>query len=499
MMRKSGVLLHLTSLPGQYGIGCFDEEALAFAEKINEAGFSYWQLLPLLRPGRDNSPYRSDSAFAGNELLIDPGQMFDIGLITDEELDSAVYQGSAHAVNYDWVRQNRSRLFTKAAERISESYRQEVLAFVSNNKWVKDFATYAALKKHFQNKAWWEWPEEALVRCQPEAVEAFVQEHEAAYFLECFTQYEFYRQWKVFRQAVQQRGVKLIGDLPIYVSEDSAEVWSHRELFLTDDEGLVSHVAGIPPDSFAPSGQIWGHPLYDWSHHQKSDFQWWMERLEWNLSMYDRLRITHFPGFRAFFSIPKGKSPQEGEWCSAPGHKLIERLRQIFPEAEIIAEDLGARDEVNSFVMEAGFPDTRVFQYAFDPSGNSPHLPHNYDVNTVAYTSTHDNNTLLGWLWSSSEEEKRYVANYCAMEDLDWGRGGPQSPPCHSMIQQVWQSAAQLTIVPLQDILGYGEDTRMNTPGTDSGNWTFRISHAGIESMDCQWLYQMNQLYRRLP
>lgn len=499
MTRASGVLLHISSLPGPFGIGCFGEEALRFAALLRSAGCAYWQVLPFTQTGECNSPYQSYSAFAGNELFIDPRQLREQNLISDSDLAEAKYTGSENAVDFAWVRKNQRRLLKKAYSNISGEIKTKTLTFSKENSWLDDVALFLTIREINNGSPWWEWDDEEIRRHCKGVLDEIRSRFHDRYLYHCFVQYVFFSQWLTLKEKINQIGISIIGDIPIYVSADSADVWANAGLFQVNPDHSLSCVSGVPPDYFCEEGQLWGNPLYQWEAHAKDGYSWWIQRLSVNFVLFDKVRIDHFRGFYAFWSVPLGEATAiNGVWEIGPRMDLFRRLAVLFPKAPIIAEDLGeVDDDVRAFLEDTGFPGMRVLQFAFQPYGDSMHLPHNYPANSVAYTGTHDNNTILGWLWGAAPEERSFALAYCNYSTDDWGTGGPDSPVCRAMIRQVWQSHANLVITPLQDLLGYGEDTRMNIPGIAKGNWTFRVSEPVLSSIDTHWLLEVNRLYSR--
>lgn len=499
MTRSSGVLMHISSLPGAYGIGCFGDEVFSFAKAIKAAGFTYWQVLPFSWPGMGDSPYQSFSAYAGNIYFISPDKLAEYGLLSEEDLAFATYHGSANRVDFAWLRENRRILFKRAYDRMTPEIEAEVQEFLAHNKWLDDAALFLTIKEQNDDALWWNWEDTALRLHEEAALHCVRSEYYKEYMYHCFLQYLFFRQWDEVKAKIHEVGISIIGDIPIYVSDDSADVWAHSELFQMTSEKTPSCVAGVPPDYFCEDGQLWGNPLYDWNAHAKDHYAWWMLRLKINFSLYDKVRIDHFRGFSSFWSVDAHeKTARVGRWVMGPGMNLFEQIAEVFPDAPIIAEDLGAADdEVVCFLDKTGFPGMRVLQFGFDFDCNNPHIPHNYPKNCVAYTGTHDNNTMLGWLWEASEEQRAYALEYCHFAGKDWGSGGPKSPVCREMIRLVWQSHADLAIAPIQDVLGFGADTRMNVPGTPSGNWSFRVSQSTLDSMDLNGFKRLNRIYGR--
>lgn len=500
MARASGVLLHISSLPGPFGTGCFGDEAAAFAGQLRSAGFSYWQVLPFSHPGMGDSPYQSYSAFAGNAYFIDPRQLREENLISDSDLEEAKYSGPVDKVDFPWIRQNRNLLLRKAYLNISDEIIKETELFCLVSPWLDDVALYETIRSLEDGKFWWEWENPKLRMHEAEALDEIRTKYHSEYFYYCFIQYEFFRQWARTKERINEIGISIIGDIPIYVSADSADVWSNNHLFQMKPDHVFSCIAGVPPDYFCMDGQLWGNPLYDWDEHAKEGYTWWMQRLAANFMLFDKIRIDHFRGFCSYWSVDAHESTaQNGRWEKGPGMDLFRKVAQIFPNSQIIAEDLGEIDDaVREFLAETGFPGMHVLQFGFDPNADSTHLPHNYEKNSVAYTGTHDNNTMLGWLYEASPDGRNFAMQYCNALDIDWKQGGPASLSCRAMLRQVWQSHADLVMAPIQDLVGYGKDARMNTPGTPTGNWVFRISKDGMESMDTNWLWELNSLYRRL-
>ena len=496
--RSGGVLLHISSLPGPFGIGCFGEEAVEFAARIRGAGFSFWQVLPFSKPGSGDSPYQSFSAFAGNPYFIDPRELLALDLITPSELENAIDTGPQYAVDFPKLYASRENLLRQAYSRISPEITEAIRDFLRSNPWLDDVALFETLKLRNDGMPWWEWPHDERLH-EANAMDAVRRDYHEDYFYFCFLQYEFYREWTELKAKINQKGIGVIGDIPIYVSADSSDVWANSRLFQVRADHTFSRVAGVPPDYFCEDGQLWGNPLYDWDAHKREGYTWWLMRLGLNFKLYDKVRIDHFRGFCSYWSVDAAETTaRKGIWVEGPGMDLFRKIASVFPDPPIIAEDLGDVDDaVRDFLQETGFPGMRVLQFGFDPCGDSTNLPHNYEYNCVAYTGTHDNNTLLGWLWDSSESERDFALAYCGFEGEDWGRGGPQSKVCRALVRQVWQSHAMLTVAPMQDLLGYGADTRMNIPGTPTQNWRYRMTFESMAELDTAWLKRLNLLYRR--
>lgn len=495
--RSSGVLMHISSLPGPCGIGSFGKEAVAFAKLLKSMGFTYWQTLPFSTTDECNSPYTSFSAFAGNPYFIDLPTLYDQGLITSQELAENSYH-EPYAVDFKWLYDTRLPLLRKAFSRIGEKEKREIAAFRGENSyWLPDFALYMALKDHHGQEDWPHWEKPLRLR-EPEALQKAREElSEDVAFYE-FVQYEFFAQWKAVKKEINALGIQMIGDMPIYLSLRSADVWSNQQLFQLDGEGQPKECAGCPPDYFAADGQFWGNPIYNWEAMAKTGYDWWLKRIGMALETYDMVRIDHFRAFSAYWSIPAAaKTAREGKWVEGPGMDFFNRVFEAFPDPQIIAEDLGDIDgKVVRLMEETGLPGMRVLQFAFIDNADNLHLPHNIPKNALAYTGTHDNDTTLGWLFSAEPWQRENALRYCGFQG-DWRQGGPKSEVCHAMIRALWQSPAQIALLPVQDLLGYGTDTRMNRPGVAEGNWAFRVTEQGLAEVDAQWMLETNRTYRR--
>lgn len=495
--RTSGVLMHITSLPGKYGIGVMGKEAIRFSKKLCDMGFHLWQVLPLNPVDGSGSPYCSCSAFAGNIALIDPEGLFAEELITESELKENEYSGSVYATDYSFAYPKRLETLKKAYSRINEVTQSLIAIFCEQNPWVTDFAFYMALKKHYGEKPWWEW-DEKHARYENAIKDKNSFKNETAFYV--FTQYIFFTQWRRLKETANSMGIRFVGDMPIYVSRDSVDVWSNRGLFQINEKSLApTHVAGVPPDYFSQDGQLWGNPLYDWDKMEKDGYKWWINRIQSSLKLYDSVRIDHFRAFASYWAVPaESKTAKQGQWIDGPGMKLFAKVKEALGNADIIAEDLGTfGEDVIKLLEDSQFPGMRVIQFGFDPNGDSTHLPHNYPKNSVAYVGTHDNNTILGWLWDASEAERAFALRYCCFGGNSWGDGGPYSGSCRAVIEAVWRSSANTAIVAVQDMCGYGKDARMNIPGTDKENWSFRIGKDGLDGIDMEYFKEINRIYRR--
>lgn len=478
MKRKSGVLMHISSLPGEYSCGSFGRSAKEFVDFLSECGFSYWQVLPFGLVDECNSPYKSYSTFGGNPYFVDLEELFEEGLLSSEELEKA-RQKTPYSCEFDRLSDERVKLLIKASARVSDDLKNKINNFIEKDKYLKDFCTFMALKEKNEDKEWTDW----LLFDYDESIE----------FGWRFIQYEFFTQWEKVKSYANEKGIGIIGDIPIYVSFDSSDVYFSKELFLVDDNNKMTDVAGVPPDYFAVDGQLWGNPLYDWAQMEKEDFAWWKDRISFALKLFDGVRIDHFRAFESFWAV-KGdaETAREGKWVKGPGMKLINAIKSVAGEKLIIAEDLGdITKEVTELVEESGFPGMRVFQFGFF-GGETPHKPHNYINNCVAYSGTHDNNTLLGYLWETPTETKNEVMRYCVCNENEWNEKG-----CSSIIRTIVASNAGLAIFPVQDLLGYGSDTRLNVPGRAEGNWLYRITKEQLELIDKRYYKELNRLYGR--
>lgn len=468
--------MHVSSLFGGFSVGSFGEEAKYFIDFLSESGFSIWQVLPFGMPDEYNSPYKSYSTFGANPFFIDLPTLYEKGLLTSEELVSARQQ-TPFLAEYDRLWEERLKLLSLAAERVRD--RSETVEFVEARKPLYQASLFLALKEINGGEEWQKWT-------------VFTPDPERLFFWQ-FIQHEFFTEWQKIRSYANDRGIEIIGDLPIYVSSDSQDVYFNRDEFLLDREGYPTKVAGVPPDYFSRDGQLWGNPLYDYKKMEQNSFALWREKIGFMLTLFDGLRIDHFRGIESFWAVPKdASSAVEGSWIKGPGRKLINAIKEVAKDKLVIAEDLGdITDKVRRLVDYSKFPGMRVFQFAFLGDPKSHHLPHNYAKNSVAYTGTHDNNTLLGYVWELDPETRRRVFDYCGYFGEDFCEG------VKSIVRCVLRSAADTAVFPIQDILGFGSDTRMNTPGKASGNWQYRITKEQLDSIDRNKLRNMMKLYGR--
>ena len=477
--RQSGVLMHISSLPGAYGIGSFGQTAYDFVDFLVRTKQRYWQILPLGTTSYGDSPYQSFSAFAGNTHFIDLDILVEQGLLEASDLKGVDFGSDASEVDYAKIYYARRPLLEKAVKRFLEV--GDVKAFEKfaqdNQSWLELFAEYMAIKEHFDNLAWTEWPDADARARKASALESYREKLADKLVYHRVTQYFFFQQWLKLKAYANDNHIEIVGDMPIYVAYDSADVWMHQEMFQLHKDGTPKAVAGCPPDYFAPQGQLWGNPLYDWERHKKDGYSWWIERMRYALRIFDCVRVDHFRGFDEYYSIPAGDDhAMNGTWEKGPGVELFDILKKHFAhqfeggELPIIAEDLGLlTDSVTQLLEEVGFPGMKVLEFAFSSDCDNDYLPHNYPRNCVAYTGTHDNTTLRGWIDSLSEELRRYMVRYEGSEHT------PHSDLHWDCIRTVLSSVADTVIIPMQDYLGLGNEARMNTPGTGEGNWQWRM------------------------
>ena len=505
MKRSSGILLAVSSLPSPYGIGTLGKAAYEFADFLHAAGQHYWQMLPLGPTSYGDSPYQSFSTFAGNPYFIDLDILIDDGLLKKSEVAKCQWGTEPRYVDYGKIYESRFQVLALAKQRGWRRDAEQVAAFrEENGRWLEDYALYMACKRHFGMKSWTEWPDTALrLRKSPEVLEQYHTKLQEDVELFIYIQFLFFRQWTALREYLHQQDIQVIGDLPIYVPMDSADVWAEPEFFQLDDQCIPTAVSGVPPDYFSEDGQLWGTPLYRWDVMQEDGFGWWIRRIDGAGKLYDVIRIDHFRGFESYWSIPAdAKTAREGHWEPGPGMPLVQALRDVAAdiraatgrEVTVLAEDLGESTEaLRQFVKDSGFPGMRVMQFAFDGDPGNIHLPYNYDRNCAAYTGTHDNNTLLGFIWEADPTTRRRILRYCGFTGTDWN-----CPEAYrAVIRTLLASTAGLAVLPIQDILGFGADTRMNVPGRAEGNWCFRITRDQLAGIDRAYYRELNQLYGR--
>ncbi|MEL6581101.1 MAG: 4-alpha-glucanotransferase [Cyanobacteria bacterium J06621_12] len=496
--RASGVLLHPTSLPSRFGIGDLGENAYRFVDFLANSDQQIWQILPIGPTGYGNSPYLSYSALAGNPLLISPAILQQQDLLTSEELDR-VPDFPLDQVDFAGVIEAKMPLLRQASDRFKASAsaedKDELARFCNrHNDWLSDYALFMALKEAHGGKGWNQWSADIASR-QPQAMAEWAGSLADEIFFHKFVQYQFYCQWQNLRHYANKKGIQLFGDIPIYVAHDSVDVWAHRDIFRLDPKtGEASLMAGVPPDYFSETGQLWGNPVYNWEELKKTDFHWWIRRVEAILEYVDIIRIDHFRGFQAYWAVPQGeKTAMNGTWLDAPGDEFFQLLNKQLGKLPIVAEDLGViTPEVEALRDKFNFPGMKILQFAFDDDRANGFLPYNYtNRNCVVYTGTHDNNTTVGWFYERSPEAQANVTNYlgCVGDDgIHW-----------AMIRLALGSVGNTVVLPFQDILGLGTDAKMNTPSQPTGNWSWRCRAEAFNDELSGRLKYLTYLYGRTP
>jgi 4-alpha-glucanotransferase len=495
MKRSSGILLHISSLPSPYGIGTFGQEAYDFVDRLVRARQGYWQVLPLGPTSYGDSPYQSFSAFAGNPYFVDLDTLVHEGLLEHEELASVEWGGTPRSVDYGMLYVLRFPVLRTAFLRAqqNEACMCALDQFAAENAgWLNDYALFMALKDEHGGAAWELWPYDVRMREEAGLQAARERLWESIRFYQ-FIQYKFFEQWTKLRAYANERGVKIVGDLPIYVPLDSADVWSAPWEFQLDEQRRPTCVAGVPPDYFSADGQLWGNPIYNWAHMQQTGYDWWMRRMRSACTLFDCVRIDHFRGLSSYWSVPAdAETARTGEWIKGPGRDFVDRLKEAFPDFEIIAEDLGyLTDEVRQLLADSGFPGMKVLQFAFDAREPSNYLPHTYGKHCACYAGTHDNTTVDGWFTEAAKEDVAFAVRYLGLNDEEgrvWGilRGG-------------MGSVAQLFLAQMQDYLCLGSECRMNTPGTlGGGNWRWRMLPGEFDDALIAKVAEMTRIYGRI-
>ena len=470
MRRSAGILLPIFSLPSDYGIGSLGKEARAFADFLHDAGQSWWQILPVGPTSYGDSPYQSFSAYAGNPYFIDLDMLVEEGLLKNADLKGIRWSVKKDRVDYGLIFQSRFKVLRKAWQNGRETLAEEIVAFRRENAgWLEDYALFMAVKGKFNLAGWTQWPDEDIRLHKPEAVEKYGRELKEEVDFYVFMQFLFFRQWEALRAYAREAGVQFIGDIPIYVAMDSADVWSAPQYFQLDGENVPTEVSGVPPDAFTEDGQLWGNPLYDWDAMASDGYGWWIRRIDGAKKLYDVIRIDHFRGLESYWSVPYGaETAREGQWRPGPGMKLVGVLASWFHDLSFIAEDLGyVTPEVKALLADSGFPGMKILEFAFDAHGESDYLPHRCTSNSVCYMGTHDNDTVQGWLKTMREEDLDFASRYMHItEDEGWNWG---------LIRTGMATASNLFVVQMQDVLELPAGCRMNTPGTSAGNWQWRM------------------------
>lgn len=489
--RSCGVLMHITSLPSPYGIGTLGKEAENFADWLREAGQSYWQVLPIGPTGYGDSPYQPFSSFAGNPLLIDLEELCDGGLLDRAECLKTDYGADPEYVDFGKVNKSKDLLLRKAFSRFTDDV--GYTSFVREEaEWLDDYALFMAIKREFGGVSWTEWQEDIRMR-RPEVLEEYREKLKEEIRFVKWCQYIFFRQWNRFHNICKSKGISIIGDIPIYVSPDCADVWANPKLFELDDRLFPRRVAGVPPDYFSATGQLWGNPLYNWDEMKNDSYSWWIKRVKKSAQLYDMLRIDHFRAFDTYYAIPYGSETAEhGTWENGPGMDLFNAIKAQLGNVNIIAEDLGdIFDSVKKLLADSKFPGMRVVQFGFNPeNADNEHLIHNYPRNSVCYTGTHDNATIAQWFKEADPKSAKMASDY-----LDKGMFERFS---RCAVKAAYAAPSFLTVIPMQDVLGLSAKARMNVPSTIGGNWSWRIKKQQLRAKDAAWLKELARVYQRL-
>ncbi|MBQ7876615.1 MAG: 4-alpha-glucanotransferase [Clostridia bacterium] len=488
-MRKSGILLHISSLPSPYGIGTMGKEAYNFIDFLKKAGQKVWQVLPIGHTSYGDSPYQSYSSYAGNPYLIDLELLYEAGYLTKEDLENIPREKDSVKVDYGMLYQTRYPLLKKAADRFLEKPVADYYTFLEENRaWLDDYAVFMAIKEKMGFKSRETWQLE--LRVKSDAGLLFADEETVRVYKAI--QYFFFSQWFGLKEYANNNEIEIIGDLPIYCASDGSDVWSEGKAFLLDDEYLPYMVAGVPPDGFSPLGQRWGNPIYDWDWLEKSRYGWWVERLKFALKIFDRVRIDHFRGFDSYFAIDASEETAvNGKWIDGPGMKLFKAFeREIGENLPIIAEDLGyLTDSVKKLLRDTGYPGMKILQFAFDERESGDYLPHNYTPDSVCYVGTHDNDTALGWYMSAAENDRNMATRYFNLTEEEGISKG--------LIRGAMASVSDLCVICMQDILRLGSEARMNTPSKMGGNWQWRIKKSDLTDTLSEEINTMTKLYGR--
>ncbi len=492
-MRKSGILLPVSSIPSKYGIGTFSKQAYAFIDSLEKAGQSYWQILPLGPTGYGDSPYQSFSTFAGNPYYIDLETLIEDGYLTEEDCDACDFGDNDVYVDYEKIYLSRFKVLKKAFLNSHIEEEEDFRTYVEENcYWLDDYALYMAVKNSFDGKSWIEWDEDIKLR-KPEAMQHCKEEYAEEIMFYQFQQYLFEKQWSALKAYANGKKIEIIGDIPIYVAFDSADTWANPELFQLDETLTPVAVAGCPPDAFSATGQLWGNPLYRWDYHKETDYAWWIKRIAYCYKLYDVVRIDHFRGFDEYYSIPYADETAEfGHWEKGPGYDLFKTLKAKLGNIAVIAEDLGyLTKSVIRLVKKTGYPGMKILQFAFDSREESDYLPHNYGANSIVYTGTHDNDTTVGWYKQLNRQDKALAKKYLDIrsnKDVEW-----------EFIRAALASVSDTCIIPMQDYLGLGSEARTNVPSTLGTNWKWRMVSGQFTDELAERICEMTKLYGRMP
>ena len=489
-MRRSGILMHISSLPGPGGIGSLGKEAYAFADFLKASGMAVWQVLPLGPTGYGESPYQSSSVFAGNPMLISCAALREAGLVAYDDGEEFTHD-DPERVDYPAVRESKEKLLRRCFAQSEGKLQKELAAFRRENPWVEDFALFTALKARYGGVMWTKWPDREVRRRQPAALERCRRELDGEIRYHLFCQYLFFRQWFALKRYCNGLGIRLFGDMPIYVAEDSADTWTHPEAFQLDGEGVPKRVAGVPPDFFSADGQLWGNPLYRWFSLRLHGYGWWVERMAAMAKMYGIVRIDHFIGFANYYSVPQGApNARTGKWIIGPGKSLFRTLERKIPGLNIVAEDLGCvNDRVRRLLTAVGYPGMRVLSFGFGGGEDNPHLPANYVTNSVVYTGTHDNDTVRGWIDTADDAALAQARQLLGFDKPEVGPG--------AFVHAVLARRADTAMIPMQYVLGLGGWARMNRPGTIGNNWLWRMAPGAATPELAQRLRRENEATNR--
>ena len=488
--RSSGILMPIFSLPSAYGIGTFGKSAYEYADFLHAAGQKYWQMLPLGPTSYGDSPYQSFSTYAGNPYFIDPDMLIADGLLTQAEVDSLYWGTEPRYVDYGAIYESRYAMLAAAKKRGWQRDKDAVEAFCNENRhWLPDYALFMACKRHFGMKAWYDWEDNDLrMRKSPEVLERYRQllKEDVEFFI--YVQFLFYQQWNELKSYIHSLDIQIIGDLPIYVAMDSADIWAEPHFFCLDDQYSPTDVSGVPPDYFCEDGQLWGNPLYNWDAMEKDGYGWWIRRIDGAGKLFDVIRIDHFRGFESYWAVPYGEATaKNGRWIKGPGMKLIGTLLGWFPQLEFIAEDLGIiTPAVAQLLEESKLPGMKVLEFAFNADEPSAYLPHNHTPNSICYTGTHDNSPLALWLTEEPVENIAFAKEYLSAEELHW-----------SIIRSGMRSVSRLFIAQMQDYLELGAGHRINSPGSPSGNWQWRMLPDEANSRLAEKISKITAQYER--
>lgn len=493
-MRQQGILMPVSSIPASYGIGTFGKGSYQFVDFLHKAGQSLWQILPLGPTGYGDSPYQSFSTFAGNPYFIDLELLIEAGYLTVEECDDCDFGSNSEYIDYEKIYKARFGILRKAYERGFKTVKRaaEYVAFTEENAhWLDDYALYMAVKDSFGGVCFMEWDEDIRLR-KKSALSKYKKQLAGEIDFYKFQQYLFWEQWRALKAYANEKGVEIVGDIPIYVAFDSADTWANPKLFQMDENGYPTGVAGCPPDYFSKTGQLWGNPLYDWDYHKSTEYEWWMQRFAHCFKLYDVVRIDHFRGFDEYWWVPYGDATAEGgHWVKGPGYDLFKTMRKKLGKKRVIAEDLGfMTDSVRRLVKRTGFPNMKILQFAFESTGESEYLPHRYDSNCVVYTGTHDNDTMAGFLQKMPDKDIRFMKKYLNCKQ--------DKKLCREVIRAGVASVADIVIIPMQDWLELDNAARINEPSTLGENWKWRMKPDALTEKLAKRMYKMTKLYGRI-